>query len=158
VGYLEVPRAGFADGLDRVAQGGWRAAKYRTGGTTADAFPDEAELAAFLLACAARGLPFKLTAGLHHAVRRTDPGTGFEQHGVLNVLAATAAALAGRDAATVAGVLAERRPEPLAAAVASWSLSECRSVRAGFRSFGCCGVTDPIGDLAALGLLEEETA
>jgi len=27
--------------------------------------------------------------------------------------------------------------------------------REAFRSFGCCGVTDPLGDLAALGLLED---
>ncbi len=38
---------------------------------TPDAFPTEGELAAFLRAVAGRGSPFKLTAGLHHAVRTT---------------------------------------------------------------------------------------
>ena len=54
VGFLEVPRSGFDDSLDLVAKGGWQAAKYRTGGTTPDAFPSAEELAAFLVACAER--------------------------------------------------------------------------------------------------------
>ena len=44
-----------------------------------------------------RAVPFKCTAGLHHAVRYTDPTTGFRHHGVLNILVATARAVpAGR--------------------------------------------------------------
>lgn len=155
VGFLEVPRTGFEASLALVADGGWQAAKYRTGGTSPDAFPTEAELAAFLAACAGRGLPFKLTAGLHHAVRHTDPRTGFEHPGVLNVLVATAAARRGASVGELAGVLAERRPEPLVAAVRGWTEADCLDVRRSLRSFGCCGVTDPIDDLATLGLVEE---
>ena len=40
----------------------------------------------------------QVTAGLHHAVRHTEPETGFEHHGFLNVLVATADALAARGA------------------------------------------------------------
>jgi hypothetical protein len=157
VGFLEVPRSGFDDSLDLVAKGGWRAAKYRTGGTSDDAFPSARELAAFLVACAERELPFKLTAGLHHAVRHTDPVTGFENHGVLNVLVATLAAKAGDSADAVAEVLEDRAPHSLVAAVRSWSDREVIGVRALFRSFGCCGVTDPINDLVGLGLLDGVT-
>ena len=154
VGYLEVPRSEHDSALDLVATSGWHAAKYRTGGVTPDAFPAEAELAGFLLACSARGISFKLTAGLHHAVRSTSD-EGFEQHGVLNVLVATRAAQSGCPADEVAAVLGERRPEPLVGIVQGWDESTCTDVRGAFRSFGCCGVTDPLGDLAALGVLED---
>lgn len=156
VGFLEVPRRDFDESLDLVAKGGWQAAKYRTGGTSADAFPSERELAAFLHACARRGLPFKLTAGLHHAVRHTDATTGFEHPGVLNVLVATRDALDGAPADDIAAVLAERDAAPLAARLRSWTPEDCVAIRGTFRSFGCCGVTDPIGDLAGLGLIEED--
>jgi len=152
-GYLEVPRAGFDGSLDLVGGTGWQAAKYRTGGTTADAFPSEVELAAFLVAATTRTIPFKLTAGLHRAVRNTAGDTGFEQHGVLNVLVATRVAQQVGDAAEVAAVLAQREPGPLVEFLRAWDDGTCAAVRHSFRSFGCCGVTDPIDDLAALALL-----
>jgi hypothetical protein len=158
VGFLEVPRNGFDESLDLVAKGGWQAAKYRTGGTSDDAFPSARELAAFLVACAERALPFKLTAGLHHAVRHSDGVTGFENHGVLNVLVATGAAKAGGRADVVAAALEDRATDSLVAAVMSWPDRDVIGVRALFRSFGCCGVTDPINDLIALGLLDGEVA
>jgi len=155
---LEAPRREFDDGLDLVAKGGWRAAKYRTGGASADAFPTAGELAVFLVACAERELPFKLTAGLHHAVRHTDGATGFEHHGVLNVLVATRVAQAGEGPDAVAFALDERDPGPLVTAVTSWSDLDAVHARRLFRSFGCCGVTDAIDDLIALGLLDGEGA
>jgi hypothetical protein len=158
VGFLEVPRAGFDDSLDLVAKGGWQAAKYRTGGMTAAAFPDPRELAAFLVACADRDLPFKLTAGLHHAVRYTDRVTGLAQHGVLNVLVATRVAQAGEGIEAVAAALEERAADKLVTAVTSWSDTDATHARRLFRSFGCCGVTDPVDDLTALGLLDGERA
>jgi len=156
-GYLEVPGGGFEAGLDLVASSGWHAAKYRTGGTAADAFPSEVELAAFLVAATTRDLSFKLTAGLHRAVRNTDEGTGFEQHGVLNVLVATRVAQQRADLTEVAAVLAQRQPGPLMEFVQVWDDSTSADVRHAFRSFGCCGVTDPIDDLAVLGLLGDAT-
>jgi hypothetical protein len=158
VGFLEVSRTDFGDGLDLVAKGGWQAAKYRTGGTTADAFPTARELAAFLAACAECALPFKLTAGLHHAVRHRDDGTGFEHHGLLNVLVATQAALSGAAPDVVADLLEQRDPQPLVATAQSWTESDALAVRHLFRSVGCCGVTDPVDDLAALGLLDGRVA
>lgn len=64
--------------LDEVAELGFRA-KVRCGGAQT---PSVEELARFLRACRARGVAFKATAGLHHAVR-----SGAE-HGFLNLLAA----------------------------------------------------------------------
>jgi hypothetical protein len=153
VGYLEVARTGFGEALDLVARGGWRAAKYRTGGMGAGDFPSERELAEFIVACASRGIPFKLTAGLHHAVRNTAADTGFEQHGLLNTLVATAGARAGADAGSTALVLGSRDGGALAATVQGWSEPDALDVRRLLRSVGCCGVTDPLDELAELGLL-----
>jgi hypothetical protein len=152
-GYLEVDPSDVELSLDLVApSAGWQAGKYRTGGVTADAFPTEPELAHFLVATAERGLPFKLTAGLHHVVRRTEPVTGFEQHGVINVLVATADALAREDFDVVVASLAERDVDRLVERVLSWSELDCLAVRGSFRSFGCCAVTEPIDELDGLGL------
>jgi hypothetical protein len=156
IGFLEVARTGFDESLDLIEAGGWRAAKYRTGGLAADAFPDAQELAAFLVACARRELAFKLTAGLHHAIRHTDGVTGFENHGVLNVLVATHVAHAGGDVDAVAAALEERAAGPLVTAVSTWSEHDAAAVRGLFRSFGCCGVTEPIDELTSLGLLAVE--
>lgn len=153
--YLEVPRTGFEAALDLVGDTrSFQAAKYRTGGVTPEAFPSERELAAFLVACTARGVPFKLTAGLHHAVRSTT-AEGLEQHGLLNVLVATRVAQTGGSVDHVAVPLALRSADPLVGFVQHWDEGTCIDVRRAFRSFGCCGVTDPLGDLAALGVLED---
>lgn len=125
-------------------------AKLRTGGVRADLHPDEAELAGAIVAAVRAGVPFKATAGLHHAIRNTDPVTGFEQHGFLNVLAATDAALAGADRSQVAGWLAERDERRVTERVADLP----PRTRRAFRSFGTCSIDEPVAELAALGLLE----
>src|SRR5207245_1843911 len=73
--YLEIPLTGELEPLleDLVAVGGY--AKIRTGGVTAEAFPDPDRLSGFLLAAARRRLPFKATAGLHHPLRGVFPFT-----------------------------------------------------------------------------------
>ena len=98
-------------------------------------------------------LPFKATAGLHHAVRNTDPATGFEQHGFLNVLAAVDAAQRGAATAQVAALLAERDASAVAARVAGLR-DRAVAVRDAFRSFGPCSIDDPRDELTALGLLD----
>ena len=128
-------------------------AKFRTGGTTAAAFPDEDELAAFLLACTERELAFKCTAGLHNALRHTDPATGFEHHGFLNVLLATHAAAEGGSRRELAGLLAERSGTVLADLAAKLTDGQVATVRKGFTAFGTCSVLEPLEDLVALGLI-----
>ncbi|MFJ6381552.1 hypothetical protein ACIQI7_16355 [Kitasatospora sp. NPDC092039] len=134
--------------LDVLVDSPYRA-KFRTGGLVAEAFPDEDELAAFLTGCARRGLPYKCTAGLHNAVRHTDPETGFEHHGFLNVLLAAQET----DRAAAAAVLAERDGEVLAKAVRALTVHQVTVIRNSFTAFGTCSIADPLGDLAALGLL-----
>jgi hypothetical protein len=127
-------------------------AKFRTGGVKAELHPDEAELAAAIKAVVDAGVPFKATAGLHHAVRNTDPDTGFEQHGFLNILLAVDAALGGAGEEELAAILARRDGTAVAAGITDLDGSRAEAVRARFLSFGTCSITDPLTDLAALGL------
>ncbi|HEX6968757.1 MAG TPA: hypothetical protein VF174_08120 [Micromonosporaceae bacterium] len=152
--YAEIPLAtGLLPALDRVAQArhdGVRiAAKFRTGGLTADLFPSPMELAAVITACRDRRLPFKLTAGLHHAIRHTDPATGFPHHGYLNVLAAGLAAARGGEAGEVTEWLEKVEAAPLVEAVAA-RRHETRPLWIGY---GSCSIDEPLEDLIGLGLL-----
>lgn len=128
-------------------------AKLRTGGEDAAAFPSTAEVAAFVHGCARRGLAFKCTAGLHHALRHTAPDTGFEHHGYLNVLLAAAAAARGGTAADLEAVLAERGAGALARRVRELDEPAAAAARGLFASFGTCSVEEPVGDAVELGLL-----
>lgn len=132
-------------------------AKFRTGATPQWAWPDEGELAAFIRAAIDHDLGFKLTGGLHHAVRADHPGPGGgpdPQHGVLNVLVATRWALNGAEAEELVPVLAERDAGELVPYVTRMSGADAAIVRAFFTAYGCCDVTDPINELTDLGLVE----
>jgi hypothetical protein len=104
--------------------------KLRCGGTHT---PSVEQVALVIAACREAGVPFKCTAGLHHAVRRG------EEHGFLNILAATTA-----PNARLEEVLAE---EDFAA------LDLDSPDRSLFTSFGSCSWREPVDDLEALGLL-----
>jgi len=157
LGYVEVARGpGLEASLDALAEAGYRP-KFRTGGLVASAFPSEDELAAFIVACRQRQLTFKLTAGLHHAVRHTAGGGGgprgcgagsdsFEHHGFLNVLVATLAD-------DPAEILARRDGEALAKELTPDDIVEARQT---FGSFGTCSIAEPVDDLRALGFLAQE--
>ncbi|MEU3462741.1 hypothetical protein ABZ721_22705 [Streptomyces sp. NPDC006733] len=151
--HVEVARGALGPEAADALAAGRHHAKLRTGGTAAAAFPDAAELAGAIVTCAGRGLPFKCTAGLHHALRHTDPVTGFEHHGFLNVLLATAAALDGADGDAVAALLAERAAESVRDRVERLGADGIARVRATFTSVGSCSVHEPVADLTALGLL-----
>ncbi|GAA4243342.1 hypothetical protein [Dactylosporangium darangshiense] len=153
--YFEVPLAwGLMSALDAVAalraEGLPAAAKFRTGGLAAELFPTPVELAAVICACRDRDLPFKLTAGLHHAIRHTDAETGLVHHGFLNILVAVLSAADGAEPADLAGILAATDAYPLADQARS-SLDRERPLWVGF---GSCSVQDPVTDLTTLGLLE----
>jgi hypothetical protein len=146
------PTHGWLAALDELAMADLRL-KLRTGGEHADRFPAAADLATAIDAALDRELPFKCTAGLHHAVRHRAEDTGFEHHGFLNVLLATRAALDGDGAAAVAGVLEERHAEAVVRRVREVGSDGLTRARRWFTSFGCCGVRDPLDELVALGLV-----
>lgn len=104
--------------------------KLRCGGASV---PSGEQVALVIACCRQARVPFKATAGLHHAVRRG------EQHGFLNLLAATAAPARELDA-----VLAEEDFTRLELDGADRSL---------FTSFGSCSWREPVDDLRDLGLL-----
>jgi hypothetical protein len=149
--YVEVPRDGRGADIIDGLQGRYRA-KFRTGGVRAELYPSVDELAASIAAVVRAGIPFKATAGLHHALRNTDPETGFVQHGFLNLLLATDALLAGGSAADAAALLAERDSATVAARVVA---IDAPAARAAFTSFGTCSVTEPLAELIELGIVTD---
>jgi hypothetical protein len=154
--YAEIPLTfGLLGALDTVAgarvHGVDIAAKFRTGGLAAELFPTPIELAAVICACRDRDLPFKLTAGLHHAIRHADPETGFVHHGFLGILAGTLAAVHDdAEVADVAALLASTDPVPLVETIRP-HLNQARPLWIGF---GTCSIPEPLADLDRFGLLQ----
>ncbi|WP_433314774.1 hypothetical protein [Micromonospora chersina] len=152
--YAEIPLTfGLMGALDALAEaraGGLPvAAKFRTGGLAAELFPTPVELAAVICACRDRDLPFKLTAGLHHAIRHRDPETGFTHHGFVNVLAATLAATGGAEVDGVAELLAATDP----LRVVELARSHREAERPLWVGYGSCSISEPLTDLIRLGLV-----
>ena len=152
--YAEIPLSwGLLAALDTVAE--WRAEglriapKFRVGGLAAELFPTPVELAAVVCACRDRELPFRLAAGLRHAIRHTDPETGFTHHGFLNVLVASAAASEGAEVAEVAELLGATHPVPLVEPARS-RRDRPRPLWAGF---GASTILEPVTELIRLGLI-----
>lgn len=129
--------------LDRLAELGLRA-KVRCGGASV---PSGERLAGLVRACRERGLPFKATAGLHHALP-----TGAE-HGLVNLLAAVAfgdeeRALAERDPAAF-----QLDAEAFRWRERSLGPAEVAEARRLLVSVGSCSFFEPVGELEALGML-----
>jgi hypothetical protein len=164
--FVEVPLdADVAPVLATLRERGARA-KVRTGGVVPQAIPAPEALARFMGACAAAGVGWKATAGLHHPVRGehaltyADDSPRAVVHGFVNVFAA-AAFLAAGAADVVEPVLREtdassfrfdeeglawrQRRAPLSA------LSIARERAAA--SFGSCSFAEPVAGLRALGVL-----
>ncbi len=146
------PSHGWLAALDELAAREI-ALKFRTGGLSADLFPSSTDLAVCIDAALDRELPFKCTAGLHHAVRHRADDTGFEHHGFLNVLLATRASLDGAGPDEVVQVLEETDGPALAARVTA-DLAAAARTRRWFTSFGSCSVLEAHEDLVELGLVK----
>ena len=162
--YVEVPLDGDVSELVRqIAAAGLRA-KMRTGGVTAGAFPQAKQIARFIGGCVAADIPFKATAGLHHArsgaYRLTyDPGAAeAPMFGYLNVLGATALLSEGGTEADAVQLLREESPQALRVEdggirwrdrwLGSESLAAAR--RDGMIAFGSCSFTEPLDDVREL--------
>ena len=141
---LSLDSAQLADDVAALGRLGLVGAKVRCGGA---ATPSVAQLAGFIRACREYGVPFKATAGLHHAVRRGN------EHGFLNLLAAAVfgdeeQALADEDDDSF-GLDAtsfrwrDRRAGP----------EELERARAFLRSIGSCSFFEPVEELEGLRML-----
>ena len=149
--------------IEAIGANGLRA-KVRTGGVIADAFPAPADVLRFLVACVAGRVPFKATAGLHHAVRGEFPLTYAPDsvrgtmYGFLNVFLAAVLLHRGTGGAEVAQLLEERDaaaivPEPDALRwrnfrVTAGEIAAARRELAG--SFGSCSFEEPVHELTTL--------
>jgi hypothetical protein len=135
--------------------------KIRCGGLEASLFPDPSAVARFIAAAAARDLPIKATAGLHHPFRHIAPDTGFSHHGFVNILTAAALASAGEGVATLVKVLSDEDPGSFSIGrggvtwrehtVGAEALAGTRSKL--FLGYGSCSFDEPVRDLAELGAL-----
>jgi hypothetical protein len=156
-----------SDWLAAVAAVGGRA-KVRTGGVAADQFPSVHDVGRFLGACAANGVAFKATAGLHHAVRSVHRAAADAQspvvmmHGFLNLfLAAVLARRREARAEALESVLGEESSDAFVFDAAGVTVGghrlaceEIASVRQSFAlSFGSCSFDVPTSDLKALRII-----
>lgn len=153
--FVELPQAettsDWLHAADEVAAAELRL-KFRTGGVEAHLFPTAYQLASWIDAALDRELPFKCTAGLHHAIAHRDHDTGFAHHGFLNLLVATEALFDGSDTHEAQRLLGLDRADTLLAEIGDARLDRARRW---FTSFGSCSVNDPLDDLTRLGLLED---
>jgi hypothetical protein len=140
------------ENLTALAQKGL-SLKFRTGGIRRELFPTPEQVIEVIEKASDHGLRFKLTAGLHRAMRYVDPETGFPHFGFLNIAAATATLNETASAEQALALLNSDDPEPVIRALGTndhW--------REQFASFGTCSVAEPADTLADLGLLDRATA
>jgi hypothetical protein len=165
--YCEAPFDDLLDEtLEEVARAG-ACAKARTGGVRPQLIPPVADVARFLMGCRQAGVPFKLTAGLHHPLRSERALTYDSKspvgvmHGYINVLIGAALAFNGADENTIVDVLSAetlkdfrfeentvfwRDQRMTAEALAKARLEFVLS-------FGSCSFEEPFEDLKGLDLI-----
>lgn len=166
--FFEIPFNADLESYLPVLQQTGTAAKLRTGGVTTDVFPNSRQLGQRILSLASAQIPFKATAGLHHALRgsyrltyQADSASTTMQ-GFLNL--AVLAAFADRQHINLTEAIAILEERSIAAfqftdteiywrdhtlSVADIEHSRHRF----FRSFGSCSFQEPIDDLYHLELL-----
>ena len=155
--FVEVPYGHGWIGAVEVIEAASLLGKIRTGGLDPDAFPTADQLAQQLSVLIEADLPFKAPAGLHRAWpnRVTDErGQTLHQHGFVTVAMAVEALIDGAGTDAAVDLLRLDDPGRIFTALQGWDVPAAARVRRRFRSFGCCGVTEPVDDLVALGLLE----
>ncbi len=165
--FCEIPLAGDVAGMIGETAGTGLHAKIRTGGVTPESIPGSSDIVRFLFACAAKRLPFKATAGLHHPLRGThaltyEPGSPRgTMHGFLNLFLASAFLIEGMEVAEAIQLMEETSPEAFTfdERRVRWrsgeiSVDRLSMVRRGFAmAFGSCSFIEPVAELQELKLL-----
>lgn len=166
--YFEIPlRPNPQPFIEALAACGGRA-KMRTGGITPAAIPQACDIARFVIQCAGLSVPFKATAGLHHAFRGSHPLTYEPQsararmHGFLNVFTAACFAYSGLTEQDYLIAILEQesatelRFDDAGVVWGEWRIAveQIRNARANLAiSFGSCSFEEPVAGLRARGLL-----
>src|SRR5437016_2391567 len=135
--------------------------KLRTGGITADAFPNSVQIARALLASTKHHVPLKFTAGLHHPVRQFRDEVKTEMHGFLNVLGAGVLSAEHHwDEAQTIEMLEDQHSNSFEFhdTVFGWrdwevTIDRIKARRKFVTSFGSCSFDEPREDLRALNFL-----
>lgn len=163
--YFEVPQVGPYDALVAAIGGTGALAKIRTGGMSAELFPDASELARFLVAVVKHRVPFKATAGLHHPFRGSYPLSYAHDaprqvmYGFVNLLVATTELLRGGKRATAQAILEESRRNAFAwhDKGIDWGDEQYTEAELAaahqqlFIGFGSCSFREPVDELSLVG-------
>jgi hypothetical protein len=142
-------------------------AKIRTGGVTPRSIPDSGRIVEFMRACARSAVPFKATAGLHHAVRGPyrltyEPDSlSAVMHGFINLFLAATFVRIGVPAADAVAILDETDWSAFRfdAEQVTWRTRQAPAVaihamRRNFGlSFGSCSFREPVDEMRALQLI-----
>lgn len=128
--------------------------KFRTGGVRRVLYPTPEGLLDVLGCAVETNIPFKLTAGLHRAMRYSET-VGAEQDeeqldhfGFLNIAAAVAMLRAGESQQNAAAILASDNGQDVTASTTDGRWRES------FTSFGCCSVLEALTTLSDLGAVD----
>ena len=163
--FYELPLRGDLRWLLAAVRAVGARAKVRTGGVTPPDIPAGDAVLKFLEGCAAIRLPFKATAGLHHAVRAERALTNERESaratmfGYLNVLLAAAALWLARPRGEAHRLLESEDAAALAVAgedlvwgASRFTAGEIARVRREFAlNVGSCSFDEPVGEMRALG-------
>lgn len=139
--------------------------KIRTGGLTPAAIPSTEQVAKFILTCAELRLPFKATAGLHHAFR-SEQALTYDlnspraiMHGFINILMAASFAWNGEK--DIEPIVAETDPAAFDFDDnARWrdkmlTAEQVHETRQRFlHSIGSCSFEEPVAELQQFGLMK----
>jgi hypothetical protein len=165
--FFEVSPNEEARSLLRAVAARRGSAKIRTGGVIQDAFPRSDAVVRFICACKDLAIPFKATAGLHHALCGTYPLTydtksvRGKMYGFINMLLASAFIRAGVTEPEAVEILEERSADAFSmhGSGLTWrshelSRDDLRTTRDKlFLSFGSCSFTEPVDEARALGFI-----
>ena len=165
--YYEIPvEANPAPLISSIAGAGARA-KIRTGGISAEAFPQATDVIRFMAECTRASVPYKATAGLHHAIKGRyrltyEPNSlSAMMFGFLNVFVAGGFLATGMREDDALRALEERSPD-------AFQIDEDGISWRGYRldpgqlrkfretntiSFGSCSFLEPVEELKDLGVL-----
>ena len=162
--YFEIPITGDVSSLVKMIATVGARAKIRTGGVAPEAFPRAEAVIDFMVACRREAVPFKATAGLHHAVRaeyrltyEPESPKGM-MYGFLNVFTAAALLYSGECDETALAMLEETDSSAFRFEddAIEWrgkriTTEQILASRAEFAiSFGSCSFREPVDELAHL--------
>ncbi|BAU66180.1 hypothetical protein STA3757_35830 [Stanieria sp. NIES-3757] len=166
--FFEIPLAQNLETYLAVLQETQASAKIRTGGLTAEAFPSKDQLCRFIFASAEIRVPFKATAGLHHALPGKYPmsyepnSLSAAMQGFLNVAVLSTLVywqkITKEEALKIlqesSSASFQFQEDSLTGNGKQLTISEIEASRQLFyRSFGSCSFQEPLDELGLLNLI-----